>query len=117
MDTDKKIISFDFDKTIDLDWVQTKLFAPLSKVYNVVILTSRSPEKENKNVWVIAEKLGIPKDKVYFTNYQSKCEWVDKLGCILHFDDDFIEINDINESCSCKGILINYMMSFQELRQ
>jgi hypothetical protein len=116
MDTDKKRISFDFDNTIELDWVQIKLFAPLSQVYDVVILTSRSP-KDNKRVWKLAEELGIPKDKVYFTNHQSKCEWVDKLECILHFDDDFIEINDINESCKCKGILINYMMSLQELRR
>lgn len=107
MDINKRI-SFDFDNTLNLEWVQTELFAPMSHFYEIVILTSRSPEKENLDLWELAKKLNISENKVFFTNYELKSDYVDKIGCVLHFDDDIVEIDDINCSCKCKGILVNY---------
>ncbi|MFM2392781.1 MAG: hypothetical protein RLZZ546_763 [Bacteroidota bacterium] len=114
MVTNKKRISFDFDNTLDLDWVQINLFAPLSHIYEILIITSRSSEKENKSVWELAEVLGVPKENIFFTNHQPKAEWVDKLECVMHFDDDFIEVTTINESCNCKALLVNYLMNSYE---
>ncbi len=117
MDTDKKIISFDFDETLNLEWVQNNLFLPLSKIYHPIILTSRTTTRENKSVWALADALGIDKEEVFFTNYKCKSQWVDKLGSIMHFDDDVMMVHNINEQCKCKGILIGYMMDTYEFKR
>jgi hypothetical protein len=104
----KKIISFDFDDTLALDWVQENLFHPLSEQFDVIIITSRCKENENEKLWDVSEKLGIKKDKVFFTDGKYKSDIVDKLKSTIHFDDNFIEVHQINSRCKCKALLLNY---------
>lgn len=113
MESNKKKISFDFDDTLDLIWVQKNLFAPLLKCYEIIVVTSRLKQEENRSLWASIEALGISKKNVYFTNRESKSKILDKLKCVLHFDDNPIEIHDINQTCNCRGILINYSMDLR----
>ena len=61
-------------------------------------------------MWSLCDELGIDKKNVYFTDGRLKSDVLDKLKCVMHFDDNFIEIADINNKCRCKGIMIDYKM-------
>ena len=111
MDIVKKKISFDFDNTLELEWIQETLFIPLSQIYEILIITTRSSERENRVVWEVVKKLNIPEKNVYFTNHELKSEFVDKLGCIMHFDDDIVDVHHINTECVCKAVLIDYKIN------
>ncbi len=105
-----KKISFDFDGTLVDDFygehnakkedIQKLCKWYIDNGYEVYIVTKRFGEEykdkgktnEHVEVYELAEKLGIPKERVFFTNRHWKHEKLDKLGINLHFENSRPEV-------------------------
>lgn len=102
-------ISFDFDGTLTDTHIRVLaeilLLVPQVQVF---IITSRM-EKFGKDVYDLAKILKIPKERVCFTNNTPKATFIKtfKESIYIHFDDDFFEIQQINNETSTKGILVD----------
>jgi len=103
-------VSFDFDGTLTEEPMQTLCRKFIALGADVHITTSRLSgmdkgiEFENKDLFELAKELGIPKNKVTFTNYDNKVSFVKDFD--LHFDDLHEETFHINEHPSkCMGFL------------
>lgn len=104
------VISCDFDGTLDDHFggeevsykkaTRDMLKRLIRKGYDVHIVTRRfGPENSHKGitdehlkVWKVAEEIGIPKEKVLFTNREWKFETIKKIGAFMHIDDDDVEM-------------------------
>ena len=105
-------VSMDYDFTLTNPIFQelTKKFLALGA--DVHITTSRTNELirgkqpyDNREVFGMAERLGIKQENITFTNYQDKYSFLKDFD--LHFDDDEHETILINEHpCKCIGVLI-----------
>lgn len=103
-------ISFDFDSTLGEDRIQRLAKVMIDNGNDVWITTSRMDEEHggpnwNREVFAVAKKLEIPREKIRFTNGADK--WLFLNGFDIHFDDDQIEIELMEENaCNCVGVLI-----------
>lgn len=103
-------ISFDWDSTLAEDRQQKIAAKFIAEGHQVWIVTTRvlNPQInkgwDNKSLFTTAEKLGIPKEHIIFTNYKPKWEFLKDFD--MHFDDDQIEIEEIEENTNCVGVLI-----------
>lgn len=106
MQVKKNVISFDMDGTLDHHFDGAKnphlketrdfVFRLIRRGYDVHIITRRyGPEKshaglgnEHLKVWEVANILGIPKDKIIFTNREWKYSFIKSIGACMHIDDD-----------------------------
>lgn len=106
------IISFDFDGClIHVDHL-VKRFQQFGDT--VFIVTSRVESKNNhQDLFEWAHDLGIKRENIYFTNNELKLETIRKLGIQLHFDDDSVEVDEINQnSNTCKALLVNFKQNY-----
>lgn len=110
-------ISFDFDGCLgELKSVQSlcrsmqhaNQIAFPAKPFNLVIITTRFEKvwKENHNFLHFIQDLGFTIDDVIFTNGIDKVHKIVELGIEMHFDDDNIEIELINEVKPGVGVLV-----------
>tara|TARA_R110000851_G_scaffold32730_4_gene87553 strand:+ start:10 stop:384 length:375 start_codon:yes stop_codon:yes gene_type:complete len=104
-------ISFDFDATLSRQVVQDIAKSLIQKGHDVYITTSRFENADNYNfktdnndLFEIAEKVGISKENIRFTNMADKYEILSDFD--IHLDDDWIEINMINSRTKCIGISV-----------
>jgi uncharacterized HAD superfamily protein len=97
-------ISFDFDGTLSLPWVQ-ELCKSLLKEHIIICTTSRDINSNNDDLFEITDHLGL---EVFFTNHNLKIESLKENNVDIHFDDDIIEVDEINKYSDIKGILLNY---------
>ena len=117
-------VSFDFDSTLSKQHVQDYAFSLINKGIEIWILTSRFRNPLdytwNKNIYIhddlfkVAEKLNIPKERIIFTNMKGKREYLEQpykfeiedFSPIFHLDDDYIELNEINKYTTVKAISV-----------
>lgn len=108
-------ISFDFDSTLTREDIQQIADDFIMRGHDVHITTSRNESWKwkgtnsdfNKDLFAVAEELGISKENIHFTEMKDKVGFLE--GFDMHFDDDEHEIDVITRSeISCLGILINY---------
>lgn len=97
------IISFDFDDTLSRPEI-FEIAKTLRRYNKLYIVTSRYRdytrypqhygfnEKIHDEIYVIADKLRIKKERVVFTDMQYKAEMLDKLNVDIHFDDNSNEL-------------------------
>lgn len=106
----KQNVSFDFDGCLTLDAMQVMAERCLAWGDNVFIVTTRDPNKDNSVVYEFADDLCIKRENVHFTNHDLKIDTIQRLNIHVHFDDDKVEIDAINDSDDhcCTGILVNY---------
>ena len=99
-------IGLDFDGTLSESWVQE--FAKcLSGVCELWIFTSRSPgHSHNKDLYKISEMIGIPDERIIFTDGGYKASSLLHYGINIHFDDMEDEILEINKEGGCQGVLV-----------
>ena len=115
-----KIVTFDFDDTLTMPrwdeeeglWMTglepnkktisaMKKFA--SKGYEVKIVTSRHGMGNHKiDVAMFTKKHNLPVKEIIFTNGKYKADTLERIGSVLHYDDDTEEISRIKS----KGIKI-----------
>lgn len=106
-------ISFDFDGVLAEDRTQKVAKKFIETGHDVWITTSRCEEKYgqpywNRDLYKVAEILNIPKSKIQLTNGNDKWKYLKDFD--IHFDDDQIEIELIEENlptCTCVLIYDN----------
>jgi len=91
-------VSFDFDSTISQPVIQKIAKFFIDSGHEVWIVTSRMDKPSwNKDLFKVAEELGIFKSRIYFTNGEFKWRFFKDKDFIFHFDDDFMEIQMAKE--------------------
>lgn len=112
--------SFDFDGTLDRKSIQDYSKVLIEKEYEVWILTSRFGDNkkyqdflqtsveiglDNKDLLEVAKNLGIPEERIFFTNMEDKWVFLKFHGDFLwHLDDDWIENRNILKNTKTKAI-------------
>ncbi len=88
----KVLVSFDYDGTLDKPYVQEIARTRIKNGDDVYIVTKNAPKA---SITGLAERLGIPKKNVIFTNHNAKWSYLNKLGIMEHYDDMQDEIDEI----------------------
>lgn len=115
-------VSFDYDGTIALPHVEEFAKELVNKGYEVWVVTSRLGDDDldrdfhpnqkpnwNKDLWESCERIGIPKDRVMFTKYADKIEFLEGKDYLFHLDDDLYELIAIMESKdSCQPLNVGH---------
>jgi hypothetical protein len=114
-------VSFDFDSTLSRISVQTYAKKLVNLGFDVWIVTSRFSteealkknwwwvEKNNKELYDVADSCGIKKDNIVFTHMIDKIDYLKGKDFLFHLDDDDVELMAILESGDkCKPINVNY---------
>lgn len=103
---DMNKVSFDFDGTIELERYQN-IAIKLKDEGQTIYIVTRRQDSESESVYEVADKIGIPHSRVYFTNGKMKWETIKRLNIGTHYDNNPDEIRLINENTDAKGKLIN----------
>jgi hypothetical protein len=116
-----KKVSFDFDSTLSRKDVQEFAKELVSLGYEVWIVTSRIAtepalakgwhwiERQNEELYDVATECGIPKERIQFTEFVDKIEFLKGKDFIFHLDDDIDELMAILDSKDgCKAINVNH---------
>lgn len=105
-------ISFDFDGTLIHMNHLVERFQRFGD--EIFIVTSRVESKNNhQDIFDEALDLGIKRENIYFTNNELKLDKLKELNINLHFDDDSVEVDEINQnSTTCKALLVNFKHSY-----
>jgi hypothetical protein len=101
--SDSNKVSYDYDDTLETDRGYKQAQADI-KAGKIVYIITRRQKSANKEVYLKAEKLGIPKNRVIFTNGSYKWEAVKHYGIGTHYDNNAREIELINSKTDTKGI-------------
>lgn len=99
-----KIVSFDFDDTLSTTKGQEKAKQMLAEGYKILIITARQ-SKDSKEVFEVADKLGIKRSDIYFTNGGNKWSVVKRLGVAIHYDNNQEQVDLINKMTKTEGKL------------
>lgn len=103
-------VSFDFDGTLSRKDVQDFAKELIGKGIDVWIVTSRIStepalekgwnwiEKQNDELYKVAESVGVVKDKIVFTEHIDKIVFLKDKNFVFHLDDDEHELILIMES-------------------
>ena len=114
-------VSFDFDSTLDRKDVQSFAKELVIFGHDVWIVTSRCAtepalakgwywvEKQNQELYDVAEEVGIPREKIVFTEHVDKIEYLQGKGFLFHIDDDVDELVEIVKSGdSCRVVNVGH---------
>lgn len=99
-------VSFDYDETLTTSKGQQMALNEIKKGNEVLILTARQ-ERDSAPVYAMAEKLGIKKENVHFTNGQDKWKFVLRYNINKHVDNSQEQIDKIKKFTSAEGVLLN----------
>ena len=117
-----KKVSFDYDGTLAMPHVERFAKELVDKGFEVWVVTSRVGDDDldksfqpwktpdwNRDLWDSCERIGIPKNRVKFTSFVDKIEFLKGKNYVFHLDDDEYELLSIFESKDgCKAINVNY---------
>lgn len=114
-------VSFDFDGTLSRSDVQDFAKSLVNSNYDVWIVTSRIAtepalakgwhwiERQNKELYDVAESVGIKKENIIFTEFVDKIQYLKGKNFIFHIDDDVDELMAILDSKdSCKPVNVEH---------
>jgi len=101
---DKSKISFDFDDTLSTDRGQMLAARFIDEGMTVYIITARN-RSQSESVYEVADELGIPHSRIYFTNGSDKWATVRRLDIGIHYDNNPEQIKLINENTDAEGRL------------
>ena len=109
-----KKVSFDFDDTLSYESVQKYAEQLIDLGIEIHITTSRFEDlsKYLPTVWPnghgdlfeVAKKLYVPNERIHFTNFVDKWEFLKDTDFIWHLDDNPMELLFINQNTKVKGI-------------
>ena len=104
-------VSFDVDGTIIHVGHLVERFQKFGD--DVFIVTTRNSDKPNIDLYNLADALRIKHENIHFTEQQLKLDTLHNLNIQLHFDDDVIEVDEINRnSTKCTALLVNFKMNY-----
>lgn len=96
-------VSFDFDDTLSTQRGQDIAKRLINDGKTVYIITRRQ-KSASEEVYRVADELGIPYSRVYFTNGALKWETIKRLEIGTHYDNNQNEIDKIRENTDAKAI-------------
>lgn len=105
-------VSFDFDSTLDREDVQEFAKELIELGVEVWIITSRFQENDttrinwNDDLFLVADKLGIDRNHIIFTEMLDKHVFINKMNLTWHLDDDSMELKNIGRFTKTKGISV-----------
>jgi hypothetical protein len=103
-------ISFDFDSTLSEERTQALARKLQTMGAELWIISSRVDEDRwgwNTPVLAVAERLNIPRSRIVYTEGSTKWEHCKENQIDIHFDDDQVEIELLEEHCpECTGVII-----------
>ena len=88
-------VSFDFDGVLDRTDVFLYAKELRSRGIEIVIVTSRSPQEDNTDLYAVAKSIGMGHGSVTFTKGKLKAAYIPN-DAIFHLDDQGPEIKAIN---------------------
>jgi hypothetical protein len=105
-------VSFDYDGTLALPNVESyckeligrdniEVWVVTARLSDETINNTHQPwlkPNSNDDLWKTCERLGIPKERVVFTENVEKIEYLKDKGFVFHLDDDTYELMEILES-------------------
>jgi len=116
----KNKISFDFDDTLSFPDLQNYAKELIGRGFEVWIVTSRYQDTTrygfdipkssigHKDLYKVANELGIPKEHITFTNFVEKSSFFEyDSNFICHLDDNSSEIALINRNTKVRGVDIS----------
>lgn len=90
-------VSIDFDDTLSTDKGKEMAMKMIDEGVDLHIITRRNSD-DSEEVYKVAEEVGIPKDKIHFTNGELKWETIKELGVKEHIDNNQNELDAIKEN-------------------
>lgn len=108
-------VSFDFDDTLDKEHVQDYAKMLVENMVEVHIVTARVSDKYyplpvNNDLYNIAQKLGIKREHVHFTDGDWKVGFfIRNTGFVWHLDNDYRELVKISRAKECKTYPISVL--------
>ena len=99
-------VSVDYDGTLSTPKGQNLVKRLMSEGKEVYVITRRNSSMPG-GIYGIAEKLGIPRNRIHFTNGFLKWKLIKRLGIDTHYDNNQNEIDKIKENTNARGILFN----------
>jgi hypothetical protein len=90
-------VSFDFDDVLDTPEGQQTAKQYINAGYDVYIVTRRNKGFADE-VYAVADKLDIPRGKIFFTGGALKYDTIKRLQIGKHFDNNSNELKRINEN-------------------
>jgi hypothetical protein len=101
-------ISFDVDGVLDTPQGMALARKKIANGDRVYIITARNEERMSAEVYAIANELGIPRLRVYFTNGADKWKTIQSLGIELHIDNNEEQVNKIKENTDSDVEFVEY---------
>ncbi|MDQ7818657.1 MAG: hypothetical protein RDU14_16650 [Melioribacteraceae bacterium] len=100
-------ISFDYDGTFTDPKIREIAKSLLDK-HEVFILTCRFGDNM-REVYLLAEKVGIKRENVLCTNLKDKGDYIleNNLQFDIHFDDDYFDVDSINNKTKTSAFLVD----------
>jgi len=109
-------VSFDFDGTLELKpiqeyarelmqrdwvevWVTTTRFWDDEK-YKKFFQTTINVDLTNNDLREVTNDLGIPEERIHFTNMEEKWHYLKEKDFVWHIDDDWVENRQILNTCA-----------------
>ena len=112
-------VSFDFDGTLEHlpkqeyakeliqrgveVWITTSRFGDPEK-YKEFFETHINIECTNRDLYEISDRVGIPRERIFFTNMENKWNYLKDKDFIWHIDDDWAENRMILNHTKIKAI-------------
>lgn len=100
---DSRKVSFDFDDTLSTQKGQD-IALRLKREGKTLYIITRRQSSMSGEVFKVADKIGIPHSRIYFTNGKMKWETIKRLNIGTHYDNNQDEIDLINKNTQCRAI-------------
>lgn len=101
----KTRISFDYDGTLSTTKGKELAMEKIATGHDVWIITARQREDNNNAVYTTAERLGIPRSRIKFTNGKDKWPYMQRYDIDIHYDNNQDQVDKINEKTLTRAIL------------
>jgi hypothetical protein len=98
-------ISFDYDGTLSTIKGKELAAEKIATGHDVWIITARQREDNNNAVYTTAERLGIPRSRIKFTNGKDKYPYMVRYDIDIHYDNNQDQVDLINEKTLTRAIL------------
>jgi hypothetical protein len=110
-------ISYDFDGTLGEDWIQEIAKSDIAKGHEVYITTARFSHSSmplfNRDLDSVAQRLGIPKERIRFTDGSLKNKYLE--GFNIHYDDCEFQLDEMKDIEGLTRILVTDDMNLVRL--
>jgi hydroxymethylpyrimidine pyrophosphatase-like HAD family hydrolase len=99
-------ISFDYDGTLDTQKGKELAKKYISEGIPVYIITARHVLHSGE-VYTTAQKIGIPRNRIYFTGGRDKWHTVKRLNITRHYDNNLKQLDLITKNTNAEAVKLS----------